>query len=75
MEFKHNRPDLAANLAGLRLHDDCAVDEQGATAMLGTGSLDDEFGDRIAAVVRSFIESITPIVNDLDNVDAAGQNV
>ena len=75
VEFKHNRLDLAANLAGLRLHDDCAVDEQGVTAMLGTGSLDDEFGDRIAAVVRSFIESITPIVNDLDNVDAAGQNV
>ena len=75
VEFKHNRPDLAGNLAGIRLHDDQAMDERGVTATLGAGSLNDEFGDRIAAVVRSFIESITPIVNDLDNEDTAGKNV
>ena len=37
----------------------------------GTGAATDDFGDRIAAAVREFIEQITPIVDALE--DAGNQ--
>ena len=37
----------------------------------GTGAATDDFGDRIAATVREFVEQITPIVDALE--DAGNQ--
>lgn len=75
VEFRHNHPDLAGNLSAVRLHGDQVMNREGVAATLGTGMLGDEFGDRIAEVVRSFIATITPIVNDLGNEDIAAADV
>ena len=69
MEFKHYRSDVAGNLAGVNLHANQVVNREGITVDVGSDTLHDDFGDRIAATVRQFIEEITPLVNDLENED------
>ena len=69
VEFKHHRSDVASNLIGVNLHADQTVDDDGITVDLGSDTLNDNFGDRIAETVRNFIQEITPVVNDLENQD------
>ena len=67
--FRHYRSDVAGNLTGVNLHADQAVDDYGITVALGSDTLNDSFGDRIAETMRNFIQEITPVVNDLENQD------
>ena len=69
VEFKHHRSDVASNLIGVNLHADQTVDDDGITVDLGSDTLNDSFGDRIAETLRNFIQEITPVVNDLENQD------
>ena len=69
VDFRHHRSDVAANLTGVNLHANQTVDDYGITVDLGSDTLNDSFGDRIAETVRNFIQEITPVVNDLENQD------
>ena len=74
VEFKHYRDDMAINIAGKQLHDDQIVDGEGIEIQIGTGTLNDEYRNKIAGIVRSFIEIFTPIVNDLDNEESESES-
>ena len=67
VEFKHARGVLQSNLAGVSLHPDQRLDSDGIRVSMGSGTLNDEFAERIAEMARQFIEQITPIVDDLEN--------
>ena len=64
VEFRHDQNGLMTYLAGVSIHDDQNGDHGGISVTVGSDRLNDEFGDKIAATVRRFIEKITPVVND-----------
>ena len=43
--------------------------DNGIAVEVGTDTLNDDFGGKIAKVVRSLIEEITPVVNDFEGAD------
>ena len=69
VEFRHNRKGLQDKLTDVSLHSEQRLEPNGngITVQLGSGTLNDEFANRIAAMTRKFIEQITPLVDDLDN--------
>ena len=54
-------------MAGISLHPEQQTDSNGITVGLGSDTLGDDFAERIAEMLRRFIEEITPIVDDLEN--------
>ena len=48
-----------------RLHENQTAYKNGIYFEVGTGALDDDFAERIAEALRSFIERVTPLVDDL----------
>ena len=67
VQFIHNLENLDKNLAGISLHPEQQTDSNGITVGLGSDTLGDDFAERIAEMLRRFIEEITPIVDDLEN--------
>ena len=67
VEFIHNRKDLDKNLAGVSLHPEQKTDPNGIKVDLGSDTLNDDFANKIAGMLRQFIEQITPIVDDPEN--------
>ena len=62
VEFYQLRDDLASRRTGLSFTGEPIYDSSGVKVVVGTDGLTDDFGDRIAAALREFIEQITPIV-------------
>ena len=67
VEFRHNQSDLVNALTGISLQHDQKLDETGIEVWVGSDTLNQDFANRIAEMIRKFIEQITPIVDDLEN--------
>ncbi len=65
--FTNNRKLALPLLDGIRLHEHQRTDPKGIFVGMGYDTLNDDFADRIAEMLREFIEQITPIVDDPDN--------
>ena len=64
VEFKHNRNGLQDKLTDVSLDQEQYLDHNGNIAVrVRSGTLDDDFANGIAEVLRRFIEQITPIVD------------
>ena len=61
------RGDIAHLLEGIDVHHDQHIEETWIEVNVGPDILNDEFAENIAVVVRSFIERITPIIDDFGN--------
>ena len=70
VEFKHYQNGLGEILDDIALHHRLPTAfelenyDDGFTAKVGRNTLNDDFGNQIAATVRTFIEVITPAVDD-----------
>ena len=63
-----NRSKLTSPaLDSIRVHDMQEVGPDGIFVRTGPETLSDGFADGIAAILRTFIEEITPIVDDMEN--------
>ena len=68
VSFKHNLHQLVETLGDIDLHLGETSDNEGVVVSLGPGSLDDvDFKQRLAQTMGTFINTITPIVNDYVN--------
>ncbi len=75
VDFRHNLEGLQEKLSSLSLNEsqNLKSDGTGITVDIGTGTLNDEFAEPIAAMTRKFIEQITPLVEDLGNESDDGE--
>lgn len=62
--FRHDQAGLEQCLVGIELHDEQKFEDGGVTLAVGTDTLNDDFAVKIADIVKKFIRTITPIVND-----------
>ena len=69
------RDGIASLLEGIEIHPEQHIEENWIEVNVGPDTLNDEFAGEIAAVVRSFIERITPIIDDLENEIGEGDEV
>ena len=67
VSFRNSPNGLEERIRSLKLHDEQKVEEDGIVVPLGTISLGGDFDDKIATILRRFIEEITPIVDDFEN--------
>ena len=67
MSFRNSPGGLEERISNVSLHDEQKVEEDGIVVPLGTISLGGDFDDKIATILRRFIEEITPIVDDFEN--------
>ncbi len=70
VSFKYqSRPEMKERLAGLNLdaQQESKPDYYLIEVPVGSGTLNDDFADRITGKTRKLIKQITPIVNDLEN--------
>ena len=67
IELRHCPNNSAGNFPNLDLPVRYLIDQDGITADVGAGQLNDEFAGRIAEVVRKCIEKCTPVMDDLEN--------
>ena len=67
VEFSCNMANFEAILARISIREDQNKGPYNLWVVIGSGMLDDSFGNEIADMTRDFIETITPIVNDLEN--------
>ena len=82
VSFGHNIDGLEEKLSGVDFDSaqKAELNGLGVTVEIQTGTIndytpdDDEFANRIALVTRKFIEHITPIVDELENVSAGAEN-
>ena len=58
---------MEGRLASISLHDDQKIDSGTVRVRLGTDILNDDFATRIGDVTRKFIETLTPIVDSLED--------
>ena len=65
--FRDYQDNLKGAIADINLHAEQNVDDTGILVRVGRGTLGDDFGNEIAAMVRRFIENITPVVNAFEN--------
>ncbi len=54
-------------LDGIRVHEHQTTNPNGIYVRMGPNALNDEFANRIAEMLRQFIEQITLVVDDLEN--------
>ncbi len=68
VEFRHNLKGLQDKLTSVTLDPSQHFEPNdiGLTVEVGSGTLNDDFANRIAQITRSFIEQITPIVDALE---------
>ena len=63
--------DMRENFDDISIHDEQEVrqhqDSADIMVKVGTDTLNEHFGEEIAAMVRKFIRTITPLVDDLAN--------
>ena len=75
VEFRHDQNGLRKILDDIAFHDRIPAAlglenyDDGFVVNMGSDTLNDDFGDRIAETVRTVIEAITPAVNDLEDAD------
>ena len=64
-----SRQDIKGGLDGITLHPDQTTWQNGnsITVPLGSDSLSEELAEKMAEMLRNFIEQITPIIDDLEN--------
>ena len=67
VSFRNSPGGLEERISNVSLHDEQKVEEDGIVVPLGTISLGGDFDDKIATILRRFIEEITPIVDDFEN--------
>ena len=68
VKFMYERYDLEKILREKKHVEPQYFDEEGYISIpIGTDTLNERFGNDIAMTLRSYIEKITPIVNELDN--------
>ena len=67
VSFRNSPNGLEERIRSLKLHDEQKLEEDGIVVPLGTISLGGDFDDKIATILRRFIEEITPIVDDFEN--------
>ena len=71
--FSYERDDIKKILREKNLVETQYFNEEGYIKIpMGTDTLNERFGNNIAMTLRSYIEKITPIVNELDNEEDAG---
>ena len=63
VEFWYAGFDLADQLAGIPRYEEHKIEGHRLVASVGSDTLNDAFGQKIAATLRDFIEEITPVVN------------
>ena len=67
VSFRNSPGGLEERIRSLKLHDEQKLEEDGIVVPLGTVSLAGDSDDKIAIILRRFIEEITPIVDDFEN--------
>ena len=67
VSFRNSPNGLEERIRSLKLHDEQKLEEDGIVVPLGTVSLEGDSDDKIAIILRRFIEEITPIVDDFEN--------
>ena len=67
VRFKDEHKRAEASLDAIQVHDEQHKDEEGIFVRVGINTLDDNFADSIAETLRTFIERITPIVDNLED--------
>ena len=67
MEFKHQLGSFALQLSDLRLKASHQLVIDGIVVNLGVDVLDGNFANKMASAARELIESITPMVNELED--------
>ena len=65
--LKHSEPGIERNLANISVHDDQRFDQDTIWVDLAAQPLDDEYAAKLAGIMQKFIETLTPIVDDLEN--------
>ena len=64
VQFKHDQDGLEEWLKAVDLHSGQKFEGGDIQVEIGTDTLNDDFADKIADMVKKFIRAITPIVND-----------
>ena len=67
MEFKHQLGSFAQQLSDLHLKASHQLVIDGIVVNLGVDVLDGNFANKMASAARELIESITPMVNELED--------
>ena len=67
VSFRNSPGGLEERISNVSLHDEQKLEEDGIVVPLGTVSLEGDSDDKIAIILRRFIEEITPIVDDFEN--------
>ena len=68
VSFRNSPNGLEERIRSLKLHDEQKLEEDGIVVPLGTVSLEGDSDDKIAIILRRFIEKIIPpIVDDFEN--------
>ena len=67
VSFRNSPNGLEERIRSLKLHDEQKLEEDGIVVPLGTISLGGDFDDKIATILRRFIEEISPLVDDFEN--------
>ena len=67
VRFRDDRNLTSAALEGVRLDKDQEDDDMGIYVKMGNDSLNDNFANRIAEMLRQFIEKITPVVDAFED--------
>ena len=67
VRYKDEKGTYAAALKDLKLQEGQILDQEGIVVRIGIDSLNDGFAHRIAEVLRRFISTLTPAVNQLQS--------
>ena len=67
VSFRNSPNGLEERIRSLKLHDEQKLEEDGIVVPLGTVSLEGDSDDKIAIILRRFIEEISPLVDDFEN--------
>ena len=67
VRFKDERKLALPRLESVQIREDQETDEEGIFVRVGTDTLNDNFAGMIAEMLRQFIETITPIVDNLED--------
>ena len=66
VSFRNSPNGLEERIRSLNLHDEQQLEDDGIVVPMGTVSLEGDSDDKIASILRHFIEEITPIVDEFE---------
>ncbi len=66
VSFRNSPNGLEERIRSLKLHDEQQLEEDGIVVPMGIVSLEGDSDDKIASIVRHFIQEITPIVDEFE---------